>query len=313
MEHIYNEDDFTVTTSINELISQAKELHDNLAPIRSTPETFGAWSVSKIKTLQKCPLKFYLTYVAKLKHKPEPSTEERIRTNVGLASHLILERVVKGDTLKEAADLAKSKYPELANTNGWNTINSVLPNIEAFSTRIKTFSMNNPIKEIRTELRVGYTKDKKKTEFFAKDVYFRGVIDLVLMLKNEDAVIIDHKFGVDPSIYGIKNQKFQLDSYKSLVHFGYKNIKGATAGVHGIQCGEIVLEPRNTELKEIESYIPHHIDLQIEGGCLKIQEIGFFKHIREANHCKWCEFNEPCSQKLLKDLELDTKNKLLKD
>lgn len=313
MKHLTQTQDYFMITDPSKLLSTIQELHENKSPFYVNEDSLAPWSVSKIKVMQKCPLRFYLTYCLKIKFQREQTLEESVRVNVGLASHLLLERLIKGDTLHEARGLAKKEYSSLVKEGGWDVVDTAIPNMLAFVKRVRAFMIENPVHEIKTELRVGYSKDKQSTKFFDEEnTYFRGVVDLVLLLKSGDAVITDHKFGVDPSQYGIRNQMFQLDSYKPLIHFGYSPITGAQAGVHGIESGEIVMEPSVSDFTYITETVPNLIDLYIQGGCQKIMDFGYFKHIRASGVCKWCEFDEICKDKKLVTIEKESSSKILR-
>lgn len=303
-------ENITVVSTIEELITKSTEAHSKLEPITVSEDSFGAWSFSKIKVLHRCPLKFYMGYVLKTKHAPEQVTEGIIRNAIGKASHSVLERVILGESMEDTYKEVKKQYPVLIEHNEWKTFEANKVKTEAFMRRLNDFRKENPFKEIKTELRLAISKDKKPVPFFdEKTVYLRGVLDLAIYLKNDDVIILDHKQGIDPGAYGIKNQMFQLNSYKPLLYFGYKPFSGISAGVHGIDSGNIVMERGVSDIQEVTEKIPSVIDLYISGGCQKLRNFGFFKHIR-GSHCQWCEYNEPCKNKLLVELEKSSAKKI---
>ncbi len=269
--------------------------------------SFAPWSYSKYFMLKRCPFSFYLQYVLKVKVPKELDIrEDPISAATGLALHEIAERIVKGDTLEVAYAATKTKY-ELSGLKGeiWEEkVGSNYVNLSKFEERINSFIRLNPIKRIYTEVKVGITKDYKPTEFFSKDVYYRGVLDLVILLECLDAIVIDHKTGGEEG--GLTPKKPQLDWYKVLVHYGIHKIIGVQTGIYFMNAGEILLEDYVGK-QDIENTIKNKIEMSLEGVVEMLKELGYFKHIR-GYYCKWCKFDQiGCKNKELKSVELNTK------
>lgn len=151
---------------------------------------------------------------------------------------------------------------------------------------------------------MGVTRNFEPTGFFSKDVWLRGVIDLVMVLDCMDAVIFDHKTGGGQG--GIKNYEEQLDWYKILFNFGVSKINGAQTGVHFIGEGEVKMGGY-TPNSDIEGNLKNSLEMSLEGAIDLLKEKGFFKHVR-GGYCKWCEYdNIGCKSGELKPLELSTK------
>ncbi len=269
---------------------------------------FGAWSISKLKVLQKCPLQFYLKYVLKVKM---PATiggrEESLSANVGSAGHRILEITMMGSTINDAYEKAKPEFvPSLLTDEQWTSeVESLYSQISAFKERMDGFARRYGLKKAYTELRVGVTKDWKPTSFFANDVYFRGIIDLVLLTEDDDAVIIDHKTG-GFSDGSIKVYESQLNSYKPLFHYGVAKIKGSQAGIHFIR-DSVVKMAWYHPISEIETKLRPLLEWEFDCAVDNVGEMGYFKHVC-GSYCQWCDFSVLCKskEKYLKPLELST-------
>lgn len=269
-----------------------------------TDRGLGPWSFSKLKTLQQCPLQFYLKYILKLK--VQRVQEGLPVSEIGSAAHKILEHVVihgsVGDGFKEAK---KSYLPSIGEAYWKEHVESLELNIIEFAHKLEEFDRKTPIKNRWSELRIGVTYEWERTGFFATDVYFRGIIDLILFLENQDALIIDHKTGGGTQYGGIKNYTTQLDIYKLMMHYGVQKIKGAQSGIHFIREGAIVLDDY-TPAEEIETRLKNRLQFYIESAIDSVKEIGYFKHKR-GNLCKYCEFDPACKEGFYKPMEVESK------
>jgi hypothetical protein len=271
---------------------------------------FGAWSVSKLKVLQKCPLQFFLKYVLKIKvPKHIGGRQETLSADVGTAAHRILELVLTGlDLNKAIAATHKEFVPGKLTESQWEEhVSTLTYSINAFKERIEDFNRRHPIKRIFTEISASVTRDWEPTGFFSKNSYFRGIIDLCLQLEDGSLVIIDHKTGGDEMPMGIRPFEFQLNSYKPLFHYGVQPIEGAQSFVHFIRASDVKSGDYH-DADEIENKLKRAIEWEMDGAVDTVSEMGFFKHIA-GSHCKWCDYHNLCKteDKLLKPLELSTK------
>ena len=277
----------------------------------------GPWSFSKLKVLNKCPFQFYLKYL--LKAKPVETPPISIQTETGSAAHRILELTVMGKSIEDAFKQVRKEYEEKLPGDAWDNghdpeqggVGRAEYSITKFMERLDAFEKVNPVKRFITELKIGVTKDWEPTGFFTtdiekpeKNVYYRGVIDLIIQLQNGDVLFLDHKFG-PPAAMGTRNFQDQLDVYKILFSKGIQPYGNAQSGVHFIRDGEIVMGTFTTK-EDVEANFVNRIEFNIQGVIAKTKELGSFKHIR-GSQCQWCEFDGICKAGELKSLELDSK------
>lgn len=289
-------------------LEQIQKLEEGIEGVNLDILSLGPWSFSKYKSLKKCPFQFYLKYILKFKVPENLQLEsDPVSANVGKAAHQILEDILTGKTVDKAYAKSKKEYVEgkLLSLENWESkVEPLHYNITRFKERIDDFSIRNPVKRIFTELRMGVTRNFEPTGFFSKDVWLRGVIDLVMVLDCMDAVIFDHKTGGGQG--GIKNYEEQLDWYKILFNFGVNKVNGAQTGVHFIGEGEVKMGGY-TPNSDIEGNLKNSLEMSLEGAIDLLKEKGFFKHVR-GGYCKWCEYdNIGCKSGELKPLELSTK------
>ena len=129
-----------------------------------TPKKGNAlpWSYSSLDAYTTCPKRYFLTKIVKIVK--EPQTEATIHGN---EVHKALENYVGG-----AAPLADKyeSYRDAAN-------------------KIKAATGKKLL-----EYKFGLTRGLKPTEFFAKDVWVRGVLD-VCIVRPKEAIVLDWKTG----------------------------------------------------------------------------------------------------------------------
>lgn len=262
----------------------------------------GPWSFSKLKMLQQCPLKFYLTYIVKVKVKDPPPS---LVTSVGKAVHRILEFLVMGKSISDSYKLTKKEFVGILTDEEWEAeVATTEFNVLEFRRRLDEFEKKYPIKRYIQELKIGMTEAYEPTGFFSGDVYWRGVVDLGMQLESNDVIILDHKTGGNSEM-GIRNFQNQLDVYKILFHSGVEQVEGAQAGIHFVKDGKIVLG-NYTAKDEIDGRLRTELEFYVTGSIDKLKEIGYFKHFR-GFYCKYCNYNEDCAAGNIKDIELKTK------
>lgn len=120
------------------------------------------WSYSSLTAFETCPRRFHITRIAKLIK--EPQTEATLWGN---EVHKALERAVAGSKTLGA---------------NFTQYQPIVDRLRA--TKGKKF----------TEQKFGLTSSFRPTEFFGKDVWFRGVLDLVITTPKV-GIVLDHKTG----------------------------------------------------------------------------------------------------------------------
>lgn len=269
-----------------------------------------AWSHSKLKVLKNCPYNFYLKYILKIKR--DYVQRDDLLARIGTAAHSVLEHVMKGKSVSDSFTIAKrenEKETKLTEEQWEGNVMNLDRSISEFATRIEEFDRRHPIKRVFTEFKMGITKDYQPTSFFAKDVYFRGIIDLAFQVQGEsdlkDLIIIDHKTGGGEFARSTKNYDSQLDAYKPLFHYGVENINGSQGGIHFIREGKM-LWGNWSNRETIEKNHIGDLEWSIEGAVDKCNDIGYFKHVM-GSYCQYCDYKSECKDKKLKDHEMTTK------
>ena len=167
-----------------------------------------AWSYSSITLFEQCPKKYFHLRVAKDTVEPE---SDAIR--YGKDVHLAAEKFIRDGTP------IPDKYPYLK------------PMLEKL----------NAIKgEKLCELKMGLKKQDGRLvpcDFFAKDVWYRGVADLIILNHDkQEARVIDYKTGKTSKYADTK----QLALMAACVFAHFPNIKTVRAGLLFVVVGDFI-------------------------------------------------------------------------
>ena len=156
--------------------------------------SIAPWSFSKIKAFEQCPKQFYHMRVAK--DYEDKETEAML---YGTLFHEAAEDFVKnGGSIPE-----KFKYAEKALTN----------------------LRDRPGKKL-CEYKLGLTENLDPCGFFSKEVWFRGIADLII-LDGDTAWVVDYKTGKSAK-YADKGQ-LELMALATFKHF--PEVKKVKAGL----------------------------------------------------------------------------------
>lgn len=198
-----------------------------------TPDALkhAPWSYSKMETGESCPAQFKHKHV--LKTAAGPSTPDTV---VGTAAHAILERRVGGASLSSAKKAALEVVP--LTSDELDMLRVLEERIEAFVPRFDAFCRREGVTKIFIEEAWGMTAAYQPTGFFAKDVFFRGKIDLGAVTRDDDLVLIDHKSGVAKALARDFKKRQQLHSYYALAISNVPGVAGVRGAIHFLQGDE---------------------------------------------------------------------------
>jgi len=173
-----------------------------------------AWSYSSISTFKQCPKKYYHLKVAK-----DVKDKGNAATFYGNEVHKAAEHYIRdGEPIP-----AKLNY--------------VKKILDAFN-RIEG--------EKHCEIRMAVSKENnvyKPTSFFAKDVWWRGIVDL-LIINGEKAYIVDYKTG--------KNAKYadtkQLDLMAGATFVNYPQVKVIKSALAYVVSNEFIKKKHTVDM-----------------------------------------------------------------
>jgi hypothetical protein len=175
-----------------------------------------AWSYSSLKTFQQCPRKYYHTKVAK-----DVKDSDTTATLYGKSVHTAAEEYIRdGVALPPQFGYLEPMLEQLKEIPG----------------------------EKHCELRLGLTQDLEPCGFFADNVWWRGIADLVIVDKEKKlAYSVDYKTSKNARYADIK--QLELVATALFKHFPeVERIKSALMFVVSNEFVRAVHKPENIEL-----------------------------------------------------------------
>jgi RecB family exonuclease len=258
---------------------------------------YAPWSLSKAQLATNCSFRFNLQYVHKTKAtEPVRSAAGRI----GNAAHEALEQYLKvpdHDPAKLKRALHKAAVDNELTTPEIDDLLALAHNMVRFRQRLERIKAKLNVTEQLVEKRFGLTRDLEPTGFWnKKDVFFRGVWDLVLRTASGHVAIIDHKSGEPPkSVEDVKQQnRAQLDIYALAALSCFPDMPGVQTALHFIQSEEVLWTtkpPRRAD--EIrEKLVPWYVEfLNRAGAAVPSNEP------KKGWYCQFCGYTSICPLK----------------
>lgn len=242
----------------------------------------GPWSMSKAGVIEKCSLQFDFKYRQKVK---EQVTFEQSR--VGVAAHKALELMLGGTKQKMSFDIAADEN-ELTHDER-EQLQCFWDQIARFVKRMTEFKQKHGVKEqlVLIERKWGVTAGFKKTGFFDKNVFFRGVLDYALPTARGDLIIIDHKSGKEKEL---EHYEKQFKGYCIMALAQEPALKGVQCAINFLQTDHLAWAKYVSADTIRDEYIPWLIE-DLTKSCAKLLEPpaptkGWF--------CNWCGYKPIC-------------------
>lgn len=187
------------------------------------------WSVTKAKLTKTCPLAWKYKYRDRL---PEHPT---LVTRVGVGAHGVLERLERGEPMDRAIEGASEEHHLSAEERAG--MQRFIAGMRAFMETLARFRAHSAITRELCEAKLGLTAGLEPTEFFARDAFFRGALDLCFVLSDNRVAIVDHKTGKKSDL---KWHAAQLRSYAVMALAHFPRLRKVWPAIHFVGDAEVV-------------------------------------------------------------------------
>lgn len=255
-------------------------------PPSKTPDM--AWSISKADTAMQCMYKFKRVYIDKVPLFGHALT-------LGSTMHEIqAEEIEQGNTCTKTLQSKLDKTKWATNAEYGPEIYGMVPHVVNFVKKWQEIETKYIVKPT-IETKYGLTKDFKPTGFLAKDVYFRGIIDLWGFSEStKKLIVMDHKTNKNAMSPAKVKDSIQLNMYVWMLTKIYEfDWERAHIALHFLRHGKIVWAGLNW--REVEDKVTQYF------GTLKVME----ERIAESRKtgewepqtsylCNWCQFKREC-------------------
>lgn len=259
-------------------------------PLVATPDAlrYAPWSFSKIETADSCPAQFHHKHLVKTAEAPKTSD-----TKVGTVAHGILERRVAGTPYVVAKRESLDKDPLTSDEE--EMLRMLEERIEAFLVKFDAFCKRVGVKQLMVEAGWAFNVRYEKVDFWAKDAFFRGKVDLGVVTRDDDLVVIDHKSGVAKDLTRDVKKRQQLNSYAVLALPNLPGIVGVRGGIHFMQGAEdkAIQWTDYVDVTRVrEVYVPWLYTRINETAATLVEPFPAKPNLRWP--CEWCGFQAHC-------------------
>ena len=222
---------------------------------------FSPWSYSKVSHLFDCPFSFNRLYIQGIKEKQR--TYGGGASGIGNALHTVLEKHLCGAPISDIRKIAEDACLQQTLTSvEVEKVASSLRSVKLFIERIDNFKTKHGIVNTLIENKFGFDSNFTATGFWSKNVFFRGIWDVMMFAGNNDIIIIDHKSGMAPADantawdhYG-KQRRF----YAIAALAQFPQLRSVHAALHYIQDEKIYWAEKVPAEEIREVYIPWCVD-----------------------------------------------------
>lgn len=265
---------------------------------------YHPWSMSKAQLAKNCSFAFGLRYVDRAKGVVK---EASAAGRIGKAAHDVLEVLLKlGNLTGLKRAMVKASVDYKLTTPEIEELMSYTHNIASFCKRLERYAEKQGVTATLVERRFGLRANMTPTTFWGKeilgvgkdergkpikDVFFRGVWDLVLSASGY-TIIIDHKSGAVPkkTEEALAHHDHQLKLYAVAALILFPETRGVQSALHFLQSEEIIWEGKMRTAEQIrEELFPWYIEY--------INEAAGAVAARRPNkgwHCSFCEYTDRC-------------------
>lgn len=281
---------------INAILERAEKIIRDPST-QFTVEGMAPWSVSKYKTLNSCPLSFYLRYIIKVQEMEElveaAMQDDAIRTDVGKLAHEVLEHVLTKDvSFHEALQIAGYKEHQFKDHK--HLIDPLEVSVREFSSRIASFKRKHDVDKLVVEEDIAVDKDWNPVKFNSKKAFLRAKLDLQILLNNKDRILLDHKLGGNPE-WGIRNHEVQLETYGTLIVAKAPEVRSITTGIHFIEAMDVKMGSVYGN-EELRTRIRNNILGRLFNAVDKVHRDGMFKAEKNFLCTSYCDYRDVCAK-----------------
>ena len=242
---------------------------------------YAPWSVSKADTAKQCPHKFWFNYVVKERNK----APVKFAAVKGRAGHKALEYALSGRPISKCVQFAAEEFK--LTTSETEELSLLLPAMENFMQKFNHYCRKNEAKEILIEKELAVDFEGKKTGYWGKNCFIRGMADVIVMFKGKPyALILDHKTG---KVRDMKDYANQFAVYRMMLKAHYPHLQKIMVGVNWVQGDSIELG-KFIEVPELTPLVSDVISFCNDST----NGVNNFEETRSSGLCGWCDFRYLC-------------------
>jgi hypothetical protein len=198
----------------------------------------------------------------------------------------VLELAIQGDTVNAALDKALTEYRAELTDRESEDVRALTASIDSFLMRFSRLTAKHGMQELFVEQTWAITPDFEACAYDDPAAMIRGIVDLAVLLRSGQLLIVDHKSGRPASV---TKYMTQLDVYATM---GLSKLPQVTA----VQCGVHFL--KNEKLDWAAVRTPDYIRTILRPWLrdfLNQRALGLEGYAPSVGrHCAWCDYKQIC-------------------
>lgn len=206
-------------------------------------------------------------------------------TRVGKALHTALESALLGMHLSEALAGAREVLETPLEREKYDSISA---GVDPFLQRIGRFRHKRRVYRSLVEYSLAIREDFTQTSFYAKDAFFRGIVDAAF-LYDDSIALIDHKTGERREDVNIVEQ---LQGYAVLAAAAFKQVQRFWLGIHWVAAETVDWGPPVPVADIGQSFLPQLV-ANIEAAALMVQD---GPRPEPSSWCERCSYRSVCPE-----------------
>jgi len=239
----------------------------------------GPWSISKLGVIEQCSLKYDFKYGGQ----KQPELVQFADNRIGVAVHKALELALGGYSISDAIMHARDQG-ELTSSES-EELDARHEQMERFVAKMVEFRRKHSVVTDCIEEKWGMSTDYQWTGFFGDrrksvDVFFRGVVDLAMLTRKGDIIIIDHK----------DYYQTQLRVYALMGLARFPEARGVQAAINFVMPDKLEWGKYVTAAEIRSTYAPW-LEEHMSKVCANLQEE---PKPSTSKLCDWCGYKPIC-------------------
>jgi len=222
-----------------------------------------------------------LRYIDKIKGGPKGSPAK-----IGVAAHKVLELAIQGDALNSALEKSLTEYQEELTETEVEDVRALMSNIDSFMQRFSRLTAKHGMQELFVEQTWAITPNFEACAYDDPAAMIRGIVDLAVLLRSGQLLIVDHKSGRPAAV---TKYMTQLDVYATM---GLSRLPNVTA----VQCGVHFLKNEKIDWAAVRT--PDYIRTILRPWLLNFlnqRALGLEGYAPSiGRHCAWCDYKQIC-------------------
>lgn len=205
---------------------------------------------------------------------------------IGKAIHTAMEHALLGRQLFDAIERARGT---LITAHEQTRFDAILPGVQVFVDEVDVFRRRRHVNRQLVELPLAIREDLGSTSFYAKDAFYRGILDAAFVFDNSHLAVIDHKTGQRSERRSVHEQ---LEGYAVLTAAYFQRIEHVWLGIYWVSATHLDwAKPVHTS--HVRHVFVANVMRNIEAAALAVDD---GPRPNTGSWCERCSYRSVCPE-----------------